>query len=84
MKKAVQEIRETVGGHKCIVALSGGGDSNTATALAAKAIGRRLTAVFIVVGGCVGDSRKAILSEEFTKITPISTRSYGVLYNVHA
>ncbi len=47
MEKAVAETRKTVSSGKAIVALSGGIDSSTATALAAKAVGRRLTAVFV-------------------------------------
>jgi len=47
VEKAVQEIRHTVGDGKAIIALSGGIDSSVATALAAKAIGKNLTAVFV-------------------------------------
>ncbi|MFP3985896.1 MAG: glutamine-hydrolyzing GMP synthase, partial [Candidatus Bathyarchaeia archaeon] len=45
--KAVEEIKTTVNNDKVIVALSGGIDSSTATALAAKAIGKNLAAVFV-------------------------------------
>jgi len=45
--KAIQEIKQTVGDEKAIIALSGGIDSSTATFLAAKAIGNKLTAVFV-------------------------------------
>jgi len=45
--KMVDEIRTEVGDGKAIIALSGGIDSSVATALAAKAIGNRLTAVFV-------------------------------------
>jgi len=45
--KAVREVTQTVGDKKAIIALSGGIDSSTATALAAKAIGKNLTAVFV-------------------------------------
>lgn len=44
---AVQEIKFVVADKRAIVALSGGIDSSTVTALAAKAIGRNLTAVFV-------------------------------------
>jgi len=44
---AVQEIKRTVEDKRAIIALSGGIDSSTATALAAKAIGKNLTAVFV-------------------------------------
>jgi GMP synthase (glutamine-hydrolysing) len=45
--KATEEIRRIVGTGKVIVALSGGIDSSTATALAAEAVGKNLTAVFV-------------------------------------
>jgi GMP synthase (glutamine-hydrolysing) len=45
--KQVQEIREIVGKGKALIALSGGIDSSVATVLAAKAVGQRLTAVFV-------------------------------------
>lgn len=47
IEKAVQEIRQTVGEGKAIIALSGGIDSSVTTALAAKALGKNLTAVFV-------------------------------------
>ncbi|MFQ5818679.1 MAG: glutamine-hydrolyzing GMP synthase [Candidatus Heimdallarchaeota archaeon] len=47
VEKAKNEIRTTVGEGKAIIALSGGIDSSVATVLAAKAIGNRLTAVFV-------------------------------------
>ncbi len=43
----VAEIQETVSNQRAIIALSGGVDSSTATLLAAKAIGRNLTAIFV-------------------------------------
>jgi len=46
-KKATEEIKAEVGDGKAIIALSGGIDSSVATALAAKAIDNRLTAVFV-------------------------------------
>ena len=45
--KAVDEMKAIVGDGKAIIALSGGIDSSTATLLAAKALGRNLTAVFV-------------------------------------
>ena len=46
--EAVQAIRDQVGGEgRAIVALSGGVDSSVATALAARALGDRLTAIFV-------------------------------------
>jgi GMP synthase (glutamine-hydrolysing) len=47
IEKAVKEIRQDIGDGKAIIALSGGIDSSVATALAAKAIGKNLTAVFV-------------------------------------
>jgi GMP synthase (glutamine-hydrolysing) len=44
---AIQEIKQAIGESKAIIALSGGIDSSTTTALAAKAIGKNLTAVFV-------------------------------------
>lgn len=45
--KMMEEVRTEVGVGKAIVALSGGIDSSVATALAAKAMNNRLTAVFV-------------------------------------
>ena len=47
VKNSIREIRREAGGKRCIIALSGGIDSSTATILAARAIGNRLTAVFV-------------------------------------
>jgi GMP synthase (glutamine-hydrolysing) len=47
IEKAVDETKKAVGNEKVIVALSGGIDSSTATALAVKAVGQNLTAVFV-------------------------------------
>jgi GMP synthase (glutamine-hydrolysing) len=47
IQKAVKEIQHSVNRGKAIVALSGGIDSSTATALTAKALGKNLTAVFV-------------------------------------
>jgi GMP synthase (glutamine-hydrolysing) len=47
ISRAVEEIRQIVDKEKAIVALSGGIDSSTVTALAAKALGKNLTAVFV-------------------------------------
>jgi len=47
IKTAVEEIRQTIDEGRAIVALSGGIDSSTVTALAAKALGKNLTAVFV-------------------------------------
>jgi len=47
IKAAVEEIRQSINKGKAIVALSGGIDSSTVTALAARALGKDLTAVFV-------------------------------------
>ena len=47
IRKAVDEIKNIVGNGKAVIALSGGIDSSTATLLAAKALGKNLTAVFV-------------------------------------
>lgn len=47
LKKAQLETKESIRENKAIVALSGGIDSSTVTALAARAIGKNLTAVFV-------------------------------------
>jgi GMP synthase (glutamine-hydrolysing) len=45
--KVVAELKSEIGGSKAIIGLSGGIDSSVATALAAKAVGDKLTAVFV-------------------------------------
>ncbi len=47
IKKMVKEIKTESGEEKAIIGLSGGIDSSVATALAAKALKNRLTAVFV-------------------------------------
>lgn len=47
IEKSVKETRRMAGDDKVLVALSGGVDSSTATAIAAKAIGKKLTAIFV-------------------------------------
>ena len=47
IEKSVEETRKRIGSGRAIVALSGGIDSSTVTALAAKAVGKNLTAVFV-------------------------------------
>jgi len=47
LEKAIRETKELISDNRAIVALSGGIDSSTVTALAARAIGRNLTAVFV-------------------------------------
>ena len=50
IKEKVEDIRNTVGDGKAIIALSGGVDSSVAAVLAHKAIGDRLHAVFVNTG----------------------------------
>jgi GMP synthase (glutamine-hydrolysing) len=45
--KMVKELQNETGGSRAIIGLSGGIDSSVATALAAKAIGEKLTAVYV-------------------------------------
>ncbi len=47
VQKTIEEIKQTVGNKKCVIALSGGVDSSTAAVLASKALGKNLTAVFV-------------------------------------
>ena len=47
MKTAITDVREKVGDEKVLLALSGGVDSSVAAALLAKAVGERLTCIFV-------------------------------------
>lgn len=47
VKKAILEVKQAMDGKRGIIALSGGIDSSTAAVLAAKAVGKNLTAVFV-------------------------------------
>ncbi|MEM2780571.1 MAG: glutamine-hydrolyzing GMP synthase, partial [Candidatus Bathyarchaeia archaeon] len=47
INKMVEEVKREIGDGKAIIALSGGIDSSVATAIAAKAVGEKLTAVFV-------------------------------------
>ncbi|MEM2394707.1 MAG: glutamine-hydrolyzing GMP synthase, partial [Candidatus Bathyarchaeia archaeon] len=47
IERMVEEVKAEVGNGKAIIALSGGIDSSVATVIAAKALGDRLTAVFV-------------------------------------
>lgn len=47
IKRSMDEIKEEVGGNKSIIGVSGGVDSTTAAALASKALGENLVAVFV-------------------------------------
>lgn len=50
IEEKVEEIRETVGDGRAVIALSGGVDSSVAAVLAHRAIGDRLHAVFVNTG----------------------------------
>ena len=69
ISKAVKEIKAQVEDGKAIVALSGGIDSSTVTALSAEAIGKNLTAVFVDHGFMRENEPKFI--EETFKGMPI-------------
>jgi GMP synthase (glutamine-hydrolysing) len=47
VERAVAETKQQISNKKAIIALSGGIDSSTATAITAKAVGKNLTAVFV-------------------------------------
>ncbi len=49
-EKAIEDIKEKVGDSKAIIGVSGGIDSTTAAVLASKALGEKLTAVFVDQG----------------------------------
>ncbi len=58
--KYVDEIKKTVGNERAIIAMSGGVDSSTASLIAAKALGSRLSAVFVDTGLMREDEPKKI------------------------
>ncbi len=60
IQSAVTSIREKVGGGRAICALSGGVDSSVAAVLVARAIGERLTCIFVNNG--------VLRLDEFTKV----------------
>ncbi len=47
LQRSIAELRETVGGGRVLLALSGGVDSSVAAALLSEAVGERLTCVFV-------------------------------------
>jgi len=67
IKKAINEIKETVGDKKAIMALSGGIDSSTTLILASKALGKNLTAVF-VNNGLMRDKEPEFIKKTFEKL----------------
>ena len=64
--KMVAEIKSEIGGKRAIIGLSGGIDSSVATALAAQAIGDKLTAVF-VDHGLMREGEPEAVHETFQK-----------------
>lgn len=64
--KMVGELKSDVGGSRAIIGLSGGIDSSVATALAAKALGDKLTAVF-VDHGFMREGEPEAIRETFQK-----------------
>jgi GMP synthase (glutamine-hydrolysing) len=65
--KVVAELKSEIGGSKAIIGLSGGIDSSVATALAAKAVGDKLTAVF-VDHGFMREGEPEEIREAFQKL----------------
>ncbi len=65
--RAISEVRRVVGDGRCIVALSGGVDSSLAAVLAARAIGKRLTAVF-VDHGLMREDEPKFVEEIFARL----------------
>ncbi|MEM2762105.1 MAG: glutamine-hydrolyzing GMP synthase [Candidatus Bathyarchaeia archaeon] len=67
IKRAIEEVKASVRNGKAIIALSGGIDSSTAAVLAMKAIGERLTAVF-VDHGFMREGEPEFIKEVFGKM----------------
>jgi GMP synthase (glutamine-hydrolysing) len=67
IEKGIREIEQTVGDKRAVTALSGGIDSSSATVLAAKALGRNLTAVF-VDHGFMREGEPEFVKETFERL----------------
>jgi GMP synthase (glutamine-hydrolysing) len=65
--KMVKEIKSEIGDNRAIIGLSGGIDSSVATALAAQALGDKLTAVF-VDHGFMREGEPEAICEAFQKL----------------
>jgi GMP synthase (glutamine-hydrolysing) len=68
IREAVEEIKKTVGDKRVILGLSGGVDSSVAAVLIHRAIGRRLTCVFVDNGLLrlnEGDKVRALFAKHF-------------------
>jgi GMP synthase (glutamine-hydrolysing) len=66
IEKMVKELRIETGGSRAIIGLSGGIDSSVATAIAAQALGEKLTAVF-VDHGLMREGEPEAIRETFQK-----------------
>jgi GMP synthase (glutamine-hydrolysing) len=66
IEKMINEIKSDVGEANAVIGLSGGIDSSVATALAAQALGSRLTAVF-VDHGLMREGEPEAINETFDK-----------------
>jgi GMP synthase (glutamine-hydrolysing) len=66
IEKMVKEIKADVGDSEAIIGLSGGIDSSVATALAAQALGNKLTAVF-VDHGFMREGEPEAIQQTFSK-----------------
>jgi len=67
IKTSVEEMKRTINQRRAIVALSGGIDSSTVTTLAAKALGKNLTAVF-VDHGFMREGEPEFVEHTFSKL----------------
>lgn len=65
-KNLIRETREAIGSEKAIIGLSGGVDSSVAAALVGKAIGRKLTAVYVDTG-LMRDGETKFIEKTFLK-----------------
>ena len=70
VEDAIQRVRETVGGDKVLLGLSGGVDSSVVAALLHRAIGEQLTCVFVDNG--------LLRKEEGVQVMDMFSRNMGV------